>query len=94
MKKMRAQLYLYEPLRKDLQKSIKLFNDVYANKMASIFKNIEEEAEAKAEERYEELGKHFNPNYHDPGDFAVYAWEAGVEHYEGMALMRYNTRLM
>ena len=55
-----AQLYLYEPLRKDLQKSIELFNDVYANKMASVFKNIEEEMEAKAEERYDELGENYN----------------------------------
>ena len=59
-----------------------------------MFENIEEESEAIAEERYQELGRYFNPDYHDPSDFAEDAWEAGLEHYEGMALMKYNTRLM
>lgn len=40
------------------------------------------------------MGRYFNPDYHDPSDFAEEAWEAGIEHYEGTALMKYNTRLM
>lgn len=29
--------------------------------MAPVFENIEEEADAKAKESYDELGKHFQP---------------------------------
>lgn len=64
------------------------------NKINPVFENIEAESEAIAKERYDELGKCFNPDYHDASDFADDAWEAGLEHYEGMALMRYNTKLM
>lgn len=93
-RKMKAQLYLYDSLRKKFQKPIELFKDTYSNKINPIFQNIEDESKAIAEERYQELGRYFNPDYHDPADFAEEAWEAGMEHYEGMTLMKYNTKLM
>lgn len=91
---MKAQLYLYDSLREKFKKPIELFKDTYSNKINPVFENIEEESKAIAEERYQELGRYFNPDYHDPGDFAGDAWEAGIEHYESMALMKYNTKLM
>jgi hypothetical protein len=91
---MKAQLYLYDSLRRKFQKSIELFNDTYTNRINPIFKNIEEESEAIAKKRYEELGRYFNPDYHDPSDFAENAWETGLEYYENMDLMKYNTKLM
>lgn len=91
---MKAQLYLYDSLRKKFKKPIESFKYTYSNKIDPVFENIEEESKAIAEEKYQELGRYFNPDYHDPGDFAEDAWEAGIEHYESMALMKYNTKLM
>ena len=92
--RMKAQLYLYDWLREKFQEPIKLFYDTYSNRINPIFESIEEESNAIAEEKYQELGRYFNPDYHDPADFAEQAWEAGLEHYEGLALMKYNTKLM
>lgn len=91
---MKAQLYLHDSLRRNFQKPIELYKETYSNKINPIFENMEEEANTIAEERYQELGSSFNPDYHDPADFAEAAWEAGLEHYEGMSLMKYNTKLM
>ncbi len=91
---MRAQLYLYDSLRERFQRPIELFKDTYSNKINPMFNNIDKEAEAIAEERYHEMGKNFHPDYNDPADFAETAWEAGLEHYEGMVLIKYNTKLM
>jgi len=91
---MKAQLYLYDSLRNKFQKQIELFYDTYSNRINPIFESIEEESNAIAEEKYQELGRCFNPDYNDPADFAEEAWEAGLEYYEGMALMKYNTKLM
>lgn len=94
LNRMKSQLYLYDFRRRSLQKSIELFKNTYSKKINPVFKNIEDESKAVAEEKYQELGKDFHPDYHDPGDFVEDAWEAGIEHYEGMALMEYNTKLM
>lgn len=59
-----------------------------------MFSNIKEESKTIAEERYREMGSYFNPDCDDESDFAEAAWEAGLEHYEGMSLMQYNTKLM
>lgn len=91
---MKAQLYLHDSLRRNFQKPIELYKETYSSKINPIFENMEEEANTIAEERYQELGSSFNPDYHDPVDFAEAAWEAGLEHYEGMSLMKYNTKLM
>lgn len=91
---MKAQLYLYDELRKNFQRPIELYKKTYLNKVMSLFSNIEEEAKKIADERYFELGQNFNPDYHDEADCAEDAMNAGLEHYEGMSLMRYNTKLM
>lgn len=66
-----------------------LFADTYTNKINPLFSNIEEESKEIAEEHYREMGIDFNPDYHDEADFAEAAWEAGLEHYEGMGLMKF-----
>ena len=91
---MKAQLYLYDTLRKKFQGSIKLIYYTYSKRIKPIFENIEDESNAIAEKKYQELGKHYNPDYHDPAILAEDAWLTGLEHYESMALMRYNTKLM
>ena len=70
------------------------YADTYKNKISPVFSNIEEEAKKIADEQYEEMGRYFNPDYHDAGDFAEQAWEKGLDYFEGMSLMGYNTKLM
>lgn len=91
---MRSQLYLYGELRKKFKRPIELYKETYSNKILSVFSKIEEEAEKIADRRYRELGQYFNPDCHDEADFAEYAWNAGLDYYEGMSLIRYNTKLM
>lgn len=91
---MRAQLYLYDSLRQSFKDSIRLFIETYSTRIAPVFDNIDEEAREAAQKYYEEMGTFFNPDYHDPGDFAEQAWERGYDYYDGLSLMQYNTRLM
>lgn len=91
---MRAQLYLYEPLRLKFKAPYRLYIDTYTRRIAPVFDNIEEEAKQIADEHFRKMGAYFNPDYHDEGDFAEAAWEKGLEHFEGLSLIRYNTKLM
>lgn len=91
---MRAQLYLYKELREKFQKPISLYAETYYKRIAKVFSNIEEEADEISRKHYEDLGMHFNPECHDESDFADIALQVGIEQYQGMALMKYNTRLM
>jgi len=90
---MRAQLYLYDSLRSKFKEPYRLYIDTYTKRIALVFDNIEEEASQIADEHFREMGTYF-PEYHDEGDFAEDAWEKGLEHYEGLSLIRYNTKLM
>lgn len=89
-----ATLYLYRSKRERFKKSYELFIDTYTNKIATQFLNIEHEANKISEEYYKELGKYFNPECDDPGDYAELAWEKGLDYYEGLSLMKYNTKMM
>ena len=40
------------------------------------------------------MGAFFDPDRHDPADFATSAWEYGIEYGMSMYLMQYNVRLM
>ncbi|PZE20063.1 hypothetical protein [Paenibacillus xerothermodurans] len=91
---MKTQVFLHENIRVKNQKLIEIYVSTYYDKISAVYANIEEEANEKAENRYAELGSYFNPEYDDPSDFAELAWEAGIEHLQMMALMRYNTKLM
>lgn len=92
--KMGLQLYLFDFLRKRFTKSIELIKNTYLNKISPVFGNIEEESDDFAEKKYIELETNFNPNYDDSSSFANAAKEAGLEYYECLALMKYNTKLM
>ncbi|WP_299567520.1 hypothetical protein [uncultured Sulfitobacter sp.] len=45
-------------------------------------------AEAHADETWEGMGRHFDPDRHDPGDFAEQAYEAGMDLYLSLCDMR------
>jgi hypothetical protein len=91
---LRAQLYLYDNLRNSFQEPFRLYIDTFIHKILPVFSNIDEEARKVAKEHFKSLGRNFNPDYHDEGDFAEQAWEKGLDYYDGMSLMQYNTRLM
>ncbi|MCM3079597.1 hypothetical protein [Brevibacillus invocatus] len=87
-------LYIDNRIRDNLVKPYELFKKTYMEKIVPVFSNIEEEAKEIAEKSWEELGRYFNPDYDDPADFAEHAQNEGLEYFEGMSLMEYNTRLM
>lgn len=91
---MRAQLYLDNRIRKILKEPFETFAKTYLERVIPIFSSLEEESQAIADEKYNALGRYFNPESDDPADYAEMAWEAGLEHYESMSLMQYNMRLM
>jgi hypothetical protein len=91
---MRAQLYLYDSLRTKFKEPYRLYIETYTKRIAPVFDNIEEEANQIAKEHFREMGAFFHPDYHDEGDFAEAAFEKGLEHFEGLSLIRYNTKLM
>ncbi|MED4551905.1 hypothetical protein P9305_04170 [Lysinibacillus capsici] len=89
-----AQLYLYKQLRERFQRPYDYYADVYFNKVAVVFSNLEEEADKIARSHYEELGQYFNPEIHDESNFVDSAFEKGLEYYEAVSLVRYNSKLM
>lgn len=89
-----AQLYLYQKLREKFQKPYDYYLDVYLNKIAVVFNNLEEETNEMAQSHYDELGQYFDPDSHDYEDFADMAFEKGLEYYEAVSLVRYNNKLM
>lgn len=91
---MQAQLYLHQKLRERFQKPYDYYLDVYFNKVAVVFENLEEEADEIARNYYEKLGEYFNPDIHDESDFADSAFEKGLEYYEAISLVKYNNKLM
>lgn len=45
-------------------------------------------ADARADTIWEEMGRHFDPDRHDPGDFAEQAYDAGTDLYLSLCDMR------
>lgn len=87
-------MYLLQDRRDRFKQELDVFVNTYLNKLAPVFESIDEEANAKAEEHFREIGASFNPDYDDPADYAERAFEKGLEYWEGLSLMQYNTRLM
>ena len=91
---MLATLYLSRSRKERLKRPYELFIDTYTNKIEPQFINIEQESKKISEEYYNELGKYFNPEFDDPEYYAELAWEKGIDYYEGISLMKYNTKMM
>lgn len=69
------------------------FFDQSKKKLLSQFDNIEQEAEALSESWLEEMGTHFDPDRHDPGDFYERANDLSIEHYQLLSELHDMTRL-
>jgi len=91
---MKARLYFDNYIRKELKEPFEIFLKTYDEKVVPIFSTLDIESETIADQKYNDLGRYFDPERDDPEDYAEMAWEAGLEHYESMSLMQYNMRLM
>ncbi|OAB34136.1 hypothetical protein [Paenibacillus glacialis] len=91
---MQAFIYLPDSKREQLKRCISVFVQTYIEKISPTFDYIDEEAQVQAYNHYCELDESSNSEYLDQLDFAEAAKEYGYQHWEGMALMQYNTKLM
>lgn len=87
-------LYLPQRRKENFKRYIDVFVKTYTDRIAPVYKGLDNEAQEKAEEYFAKSGQLFDPDNDDPADFAERAWEYGVEYWENMSLMQYNTRLM
>ncbi|NOU72552.1 hypothetical protein GC098_14135 [Paenibacillus sp. LMG 31458] len=91
---MTAFIYLPGYMRESLKNAITFYVNTYTGRIASVFDNVEEEANEKAEEYFEESGRYFDPDRHDPADIAEEAMERGLEYWQGVTLFQYNLKMM
>ncbi len=89
-----TKIYIDSFQKEYLQEPYNLYIETYKNKILPVFLNVEEEAHNIAKNCFKDMGKHINPDTCDPADLADRAWEKGLDYYQGMILMRYNSQLM
>ncbi|MCU5026589.1 hypothetical protein OB988_29715 [Bacillus cereus] len=89
-------MLLENGLRENLQHPYELYVQTYTERISPVFDNIEQEAEEIANNAYNNMMRNVGAGYedYDPGDFADDAWQFGLDYYENVSLMRYNTKLM
>lgn len=90
------QLYLYESIRDSNIKSLDSVKEIYFDRIASVFADIENEAEEYEQDLWKEHMANLNPE--DVGDIEIYQDNiaesmhiAGVKRYELLSIMRYRT---
>jgi hypothetical protein len=81
-------------MRDPLKKNISVFVKTYLNKIVPVFYSIEEESHEAEYVSYADMGNFFDPARDNAFDFAERASEHGMEYFESMSLMKYNSRLM
>lgn len=91
---MEPSMYLPQKRKESFKRYIDVFVKTYTDRIAPIYEGLDKEAEEKAEEHFAKSGQWFDPDQSDPSDFAERSWEYGIEYWESMTLMQYNTRLM
>ncbi|HDR6822038.1 TPA: hypothetical protein QCV77_005645 [Bacillus thuringiensis] len=87
-------MVLDDRFRKNLQQPYELYFQTYTDRISPVFDNIDQEAEEVAKDAYNKMMMNVGYEDCDPGDFADDAWQFGLDYYENVALMRYNTKLM
>ncbi|PGU80054.1 hypothetical protein COD68_24875 [Bacillus cereus] len=87
-------MVLDEGFRKKLQQPYELYFQTYTDRISPVFDNIDQEAEEVAKDVYDKIMMNVGYEDCDPSDFADDAWEFGIDYYENVSLMRYNTQLM
>jgi len=84
---------MYEPFRQSLISRHLFYVEQAQKRLLSQFEDIEAEAEKAAEDWLKRNETHFDPDRHDPSDFAEAAYEEGIEFYGLLSDMREQTRL-
>jgi hypothetical protein len=87
-------MLLENGLRENLQQPYELYFQTYIDRISPVFDNINQEAEEVAKDTYNNMMMNVGYEDCDPGDFADDAWQSGLDYYENISLMRYNTKLM
>lgn len=87
-------IYLPDNQKESYIQRTNSFVNTYLERLAVQFNNLEKEAEDATEQRYQELGAYFDPERHDPSDFAEDARDFGIDYWQSLILMKYNTYMM
>jgi hypothetical protein len=77
---MNHQLYMYSAVKRHFIERHDFYVAQVKKRLFSQFLDIEEEAETRANETYNSIGRYAS-EYDDPADYAEAAHEAGVDHY-------------
>ncbi|KAB1086158.1 hypothetical protein F4V91_06755 [Neorhizobium galegae] len=89
----RVLFYLWSGQRSRIIEELKFYVDEADNRLLSRFDAMSEEAEAHAREVYESMGRFYDPERHDPGDFAESAHDSGIRYYGLLDDLRKRTIL-
>jgi hypothetical protein len=89
---MKSQLYLHEVRREYLKSELISYAKVFFDKLLPVFKDIEAEADERAEDYYHSvMSQPAGEDYIlDAADIAEQAQEKGIEHYSFLKLGKYN----
>jgi hypothetical protein len=74
-------LQLWSGHRDKVLAELKFYRDQAEKRVLNQFSDIEAEAEDFSHQEYERMGQYFDPDRHDPSDFAEAAWEKGIDHF-------------
>lgn len=89
----RVLFYLWSGQRSRIIEELAFYVDEADSRLLSRFDNMSEEAEAHARDVYESMGRYFDPDRHDPGDFAETANDSGINFYALLDDLRKRTIL-
>ncbi|MCQ1856132.1 hypothetical protein [Neorhizobium galegae] len=81
MSRDRVLLHMWGPYRESLIEQLDFFKSQADTRLLSQFENLSEEAEKRAEDVLETMGKHFDPDRHDLSDFYDAANDASIHYY-------------
>jgi len=89
----RTLLNIWSRWRERLIHELDFYMEQAEKRILSQFNNINDEAEAYANDKYTELAETSRPEMYDMGDLAEAAWEEGIEYYEMLDDLRNRTFL-
>lgn len=84
---------MWAPYRRSLIDRHLFYVEQARKRLLSQFNNMEADADQAADERLEQLDKHFDPDRHEPSDFYEAAHDAGIEFYGMLSDMKDQTYL-
>ncbi|PWK06241.1 hypothetical protein [Tumebacillus permanentifrigoris] len=91
---MSSQLYLWHGSREMFKSQIELYVNTFSKKVFPLFSNIEQEADELSDNYFNCIMGGNGYDEVDPADVAQNAIDAGLEYYENLSLMKYNTIAM